>query len=267
MIKFIALAVLLLTALKVVLELSERIRYAFDDYAATDDGDVVLTGVRWLDIIVPFALALGVLFAPSAQCGSIGSTPQSASRVSIPEASVRYRWQVYAASAGQFGVQASPARLAAQLHQESRWRPDARSAYAIGLAQFTPATADWLHNVCPEVGEFDPWDASQSIRAAACYDRWLYDQVSTAATECDRWAFTLSAYNGGLGWVRRDQKRASANGADAARWFGHVEHHTSRATWARDENRGYVRRILLAIEPAYIAAGWYGQPVCDGQGR
>lgn len=84
----------------------------------------------------------------------------------------------------------------------------------------------------------------------------------TAASECDRWAFVLSAYNGGLTWLRRDQQRASANGADRARWFGHTELHTSRAGWARDENRRYVRRILLTLEPIYIGAGWYGVPVC-----
>lgn len=186
---------------------------------------------------------------------------QSARAESIPDDSVQYRWRVHWAAAGEFGVHASPARLAAQLHQESRWRANAQSPYAIGLAQFTPATAAWLGTVCPNVGQFDPWDAGQSIRAAACYDRWLYDQV-TAASECDRWAFVLSAYNGGLTWLRRDQQRASANGADRARWFGHTELYTSRANWARDENRRYVRRILLTLEPLYIGAGWYGVPVC-----
>lgn len=58
------------------------------------------------------------------------------------------------------------------------------------------------------------------------------------------------------------QQRASANGADRARWFGHTELYTSRANWARDENRRYVRRILLTLEPLYIGAGWYGVPVC-----
>ena len=85
---------------------------------------------------------------------------------------------------------------------------------------------------------------------------------TTKQGQCDRWAFVLSAYNGGLTWLRRDQQRASANGADRARWFGHTELYTSRANWARDENRRYVRRILLTLEPLYIGAGWYGVPVC-----
>lgn len=201
-------------------------------------------------------LAMSLLYAMPAHAGN-------AQTVRIPETSVIYRLRVERATTEFFGLAGSPARLAAQLHQESRWDPQARSAYAWGLAQFTPATAKWLRDakVCPDLWVFDPWDASQAIRAAACYDRWLYDRVN-AATECDRWAMTLSAYNGGLGWVRRDAALARANGARADLWFSHTEAHTSRAHWAREENRGYVRRILLLLEPAYIAAGWPGFAVC-----
>jgi soluble lytic murein transglycosylase-like protein len=217
----------------------------------------------WLERLVVSSVCLLSLLLIGAVLGSsaCAATPAQPVSIKVPEASVLYRLRVERAANDYFGISASPARLAAQLHQESAWRPDARSKYASGLAQFTPATAKWLPAACPEIGTFDPWDPSQSIRAAACYDRWLYDRV-TGASECDRWAFALSAYNGGLGWVNRDRRRASATGADGARWFGHVELHTSRASWARDENRSYVRRILLRIEPAYIAAGWSGAAVC-----
>lgn len=202
---------------------------------------------------------------PAARAGAAARPAVDAAavaRIRIPSASVGYRLQVERAAAEEFGLSASPARLAAQIHQESAWRPTAQSAYALGLAQFTPATAKWLPEVCPHLWGFDPWNAAQSIRAAACYDRWLYNQV-TAASECDRWAFTLSAYNGGLGWVRRDRARASASGADPARWFGHVDAHSARAGWAIRENRDYVRRILLLLEPAYIRAGWDGVLACQ----
>ena len=221
-------------------------------------------------LLAAFLLAAaGGVRALSAQESAAGAAAQHLPRVDatvvaavrIPSASVGYRLQVERAAAEYFGLQASPARQAAQIHQESAWRPTAASAYAQGLAQFTPATAKWLPEVCPELWGFDPWDPSQSIRAAACYNRWLYNQV-TAASECDRWAFALSAYNGGLGWVRRDRTLASASGADPARWFGHVEAHSRRAKWAIRENRDYVRRILLVLEPAYIRAGWDGAPAC-----
>ena len=181
--------------------------------------------------------------------------------IRIPTASAKYRLAVERAAAEYFGLEAPSARLAAQLHQESLWNPRASSRFADGLAQFTPATADWLPSVCPELGAFDPWDAGQAIRGAACYDAWLFQRVQ-GATACDRWAFTLSAYNGGLGWVQRDKARAAAAGADPERWFGEVDAHSPRAGWAWRENRGYVDRILLRLEPAYIRAGWPGQAVC-----
>jgi len=184
-----------------------------------------------------------------------------AERIRIPDSSAQYRLQVERAAAEYFGLDAPSARIAAQLHQESLWRPDARSKYAIGISQFTPSTAAWLPSVCPELGPFDPWDAGQAIRGAVCYDHWLHQRVR-GATLCDRWAFTLSAYNGGLGWVQRDKTLAAAASADPLRWFGHVDAHSPRAGWALRENRSYVDRILLRLEPAYIRAGWPGEAVC-----
>lgn len=186
----------------------------------------------------------------------------TAAEVRIPEASVQYRLKLERACSARFGLNAPIARVAGQLHAESRWQPAAQSRFADGLAQFTPATAKWLPTICPDIGAFDPWNADQSIDAMCCYDAWLHQRVR-GATECDRWAFTLSAYNGGLTWVQRDKQRASASGADPLRWFGHVAAHSARAGWAFAENRGYVERILLRYEHAYIAAGWPGEAVCD----
>lgn len=186
---------------------------------------------------------------------------EAQAQVRIPSTSAQYRMRVDREASAQWGLSAPVARIAAQLHQESGWRYNAQSPYAQGLAQFTPATAAWLPAVCPGVGEPDPWDPTWSIRAAVCYDAYLYAAVR-GADECERWAMTLSAYNGGLGWVRRDVALAASRGADPLRWWGHVELHTSRAAWARAENREYPRRILRVLEPAYIAAGWGGEAAC-----
>lgn len=185
----------------------------------------------------------------------------AAADVRVPDASLQYRRAIERASAEYFGLQASPARLAAQLHAESSWKPDARSRYAVGLAQFVPATAAWMPEICPELGDFDPWDPWQSVRAAACYNRWHYRRI-TAADECARWAMALSAYNGGLDWLNRDRRLAAERGADPGLWFGHVAEHSPRARWAIEENRNYVARILLRLEHTYAAAGWPGVAVC-----
>lgn len=199
-------------------------------------------------------LSLAVLLASAA-----------AHAIDIPDASARYRLLVQRAAGDYFGLDASPARLAAQLHQESGWRPDARSAYAVGLAQFTPETAAWLPNVCPDLGDFDPWDAAQAVRGAACYDRYLYDRQAAmihGLDVCTRWVYTLRAYNGGAGWMLRERKAARAAGADPDDWQT-VEVYRLRALWAHRENIAYPRRILMVLEPMYLRAGWSGEAACE----
>lgn len=207
----------------------------------------------------PYRFALGLLLFALAFL--VGLRPASAQ--SIPDSAAMYRRMVDAAVIEVWGNDDRAALTAAQMHKESTWRAKVTSAAgARGMAQFMPATAKWIAQEFPEqLGAFDPWDPQQAILAAAVYDRYLYDRV-TGASECDRWAFALSAYNGGLGWTVRDRNRASATGADPARWFGHVELHSARAKWARVENRDYVQKILLVLEPLYLAAGWSGTAVC-----
>lgn len=206
-------------------------------------------------------IALGLLLALTA----VADTVTKQDVVSIPAQSVLYRLKLVNEVTAAFGDVRPVARIAAQVHQESRWNPAAASKYAQGMAQFTPATAAWIGTVCPALGATpDVWDPNWSMRAAVCYDRHLFRRFADAASECDRWAMTLSAYNGGPGWVARDRKRAALAGADPNVWFGHVELHSARAQWAMRENRGYVERITLRVEPVYLAAGWPGEAVCHG---
>lgn len=207
----------------------------------------------WSDTVKFFLSLLFLALSVLCNCCALATTLQS---------STRFRLSLEREAVAQFGLDAPVARLAAQIHAESAWEPTAQSPYAQGLAQFTPPTAQWLPTVCPSVGEPDPWDPAWSLRAIACYDAWLYERVPESASECERWAFVLSSYNGGLRWLMRDRIRASAKGADPARWFSHVERHSTRSPAAMAENRGYVARILKRLEPAYIAAGWPGEVAC-----
>ena len=213
-----------------------------------------------------FLRKIGLWAAFSAAIVLISTNGWSASSpkpsVRIPTVSYLYGFKLQRAVVERFGTNDALARIAAQIHQESVWDAKAKSKYAQGMAQFTPDTAQWLQGVCPEIGDADPWDPNWSMRAAVCYDHWLYTRAG-GKTECDRWAFTLSSYNGGLEWLRRDQQRASASGADPARWFSNVELYSARSAAARAENRNYVRIILRTLEPAYIDAGWPGEAVCS----
>ena len=150
--------------------------------------------------------------------------------------------------------------MAGQIHQESLWRKGARSRFAGGLAQFTPGTEAWIKAAYPQtlaVGNaFDPrW----AIRALVTYDHHLYQRIR-AANDCERWAMTLSAYNGGLGWLQRDQRLAARRGADPLRWWGNVERYSRRAKWAIAENRGYPRAIIYQHQALY--RDWGGGTVC-----
>jgi soluble lytic murein transglycosylase-like protein len=163
----------------------------------------------------------------------------------------------------EFGLDAPVALHGAQIHTESAWRDGARSgAGAEGLAQFMPATSNWIADIYPDLGKAAPWSPGWAMRAMVRYNRWHLARIQ-AADGCERWAFALSAYNGGLGWVQKDRKLATTEGADQARWWGETERHTSRSETAAAENREYVRRILRLYQPRYLAT-WGGPAVCIG---
>jgi len=134
------------------------------------------------------------------------------------------------------------------------------------LAQFTKGTAAWISRAYPELGPPAPFSPRWALQALVVYDRHLFDRITDTATDCDRWAMVLAAYNGGPGWLRRNRRMAASKGADSARWWGPqaTEPHSRRAQWALRGNRLYVKRILLRLEPAFLTAGWGGHAVCDG---
>jgi len=196
---------------------------------------------------------------------------------SIPRAAHSYRADLTRQSRLVWGLDAPVATFAAQIHTESRWNPNAVSPVgARGLAQFMPTTEAWINpqlNTSREpvsgalasgssapVGAMNP---AWALRALVTYDLWLWDRVR-AADDCQRMAMVLSSYNGGLGWLYKDQRlAASATGKGPVsadlhmRWFDGVERFNSgRSTAAFRENRAYPRLILQVREPLYEAAGW-----------
>ncbi|ECU7995205.1 lytic transglycosylase domain-containing protein, partial [Salmonella enterica subsp. enterica serovar Toucra] len=150
----------------------------------------------WLYVskIVLLVLAAAFISIPS---GSHAAEP--------PTAALKYRSDVIRSARVDWGLNAPVADFAAQLHQESGWNPAARSPVgAQGLAQFMPSTADWLSGLMPHLAAREPWNPGWAIRALVSYDRWLWQRV-VVPDGCERMAMTLSAYNGGLGWVNRDR--------------------------------------------------------------
>lgn len=181
----------------------------------------------------------------------------------IPADAVRLQRDLIRTVHAGWGLDGPVTVFAAQIHQESGWRADARSGVgAQGLAQFMPATADWISELQPSLlGDRQPFNPVWSMRALVAYDRWLYQRV-VAADECQRWAMTLSSYNGGLGWLLRDKTLAQQRGLNRNIWFGHVAKvNAGRTVAAWTENRAYPQRILYHQQPIYVSANW-GAGVC-----
>lgn len=209
-----------------------------------------------LGIITAYALAFVVLLGLVANVG----------RADVPAQAKHHQRELTRLAQQEFGLQAPVALFAAQIHQESSWRSTAKSPYAEGLAQFTAPTAEWITQIYPDLGSAAPYSPGWAMRALLRYNRHIGDRVkpwyARDIPECDRWAFTLSGYNGGPGWIARDRRQAEAAGACPDLWFNQVEHFSVRSKSAFKENRHYPRRILLELTPLYAAAGWQGVPPC-----
>jgi cell wall-associated NlpC family hydrolase len=177
-------------------------------------------------VLAPLALisgAIGVATVASASvpAGGAGALQQG----TVPEQYARHidHW-------GKLCPELTPARLAAQLYQESGFNPYVvSSANAQGLAQFLPGT--WATNGRDGDGDgrADVWNPADAIRSAAEYDCLLARQVAERGIPGDRVANMLAAYNAGLGSVIK------YNGVPA---FA--------------ETRNYVRRIK-AMEQSFAA--------------
>lgn len=175
---------------------------------------------------------------------------------SVPQAAKSYQRELIRNGHAVWGLKAPVALFAAQIHQESQWNIRAVSPVgARGLAQFMPKTANWISELYPELADNQSYNPSWALRALVRYDYWLYQHVS-ARTECDRMAFMLSAYNGGLGWVQKDKRKARVQGLDPQTYWQSVELVNSGRSRANfTENRGYPKRIIYRWQPLYQTWG------------
>lgn len=201
-------------------------------------------GWFWISYLLLLALICWSLFAPA--------------EASVPREAYSYRLRILREAQAVWGVAAPSATFAAQIAQESAYRPEARSgAGAQGLAQFMPATATWIAGAYAALGPAAPFNPSWAVRALVRYDRHLWERLS-AANRCERMAFTLSAYNGGAGWVQRRKRLSPAPGVCLG---ATCDINPGIKAANQRENARYPARILRALEPQYIAAG-FGRGAC-----
>lgn len=172
-----------------------------------------------------------------------------------PEATLHKRTLLRAAQA-EWGLGAPVAVFAAQVHQESGWRPEAVSRVgARGLAQFMPGTASWW---CELNGlgltECQPHNPAWALRALVGYDKYLYDRAPLEYAARDRMWVALRAYNGGLGHWQAEARTTGLRAPTRAQVDGACGQ-ARRAAVHCAENLGYPRRILIVIQPRYAAWG------------
>ncbi|MFR9675906.1 NlpC/P60 family protein [Streptomyces sp. TR06-5] len=135
-------------------------------------------------------LVVGTFVAASGLRGMLGG------QVPLAKGAVPAAYQDLVSRWGGLCPEINPALLAAQLYQESGWRPDARSsAQAQGIAQFIPGT--WAtHGVDGDGdGDRDVWDPADAIPSAASYDCELARYVKDVPG--DPTSNMLAAYNAG----------------------------------------------------------------------
>ena len=179
-----------------------------------------------------------------------------------PKESLKYKRDLIRYSRITWGMDAPVPLFASQIHQESSWNHLAQSKYAKGLSQFTPRTADWIMELYPELEKGNVYNPIWSIRAMLLYDKWL-DKRILSKGECDQWAMILSSYNGGLTWLNRDKVLAESNGANPMAWWENVELYSSRAKWAKKENRNYPKKIIYEHQAIYRE--WGNRYICQNK--
>lgn len=121
---------------------------------------------------------------------------------------LKYKRQVIREARVFAGVNAPYWYFMGQIEQESRCR-EGVTAFdgGMGLGQFMPGTAAWIHEKEEALQEFpmNPYDPRWNIRAMILYDRHLYQ-----TGRCEGWYYAFRSYNGGAGNLNKEIARAGS---------------------------------------------------------
>jgi soluble lytic murein transglycosylase-like protein len=207
-----------------------------------------------LAVLLVALCALAALLPPLAHAQA-SAAPGAGVPQSAPQAALQYRRLLVRTAHAAWGLDAPVAVFAAQVHQESAWRPLAVSHVgAQGLAQFMPATTRWIGSIDPALASRQPYSPAWALRALVTYDLWLFERTPPQYGAFDRMWVALRAYNGGLGHWQAEARGLGVRlptrlQVDAA--CGSAR----RAAVHCRENLGYPQRILVLIQPRYAAWG------------
>lgn len=185
------------------------------------------------------------------------AAPDPVLPVGIPREVLLYRNAIIRETRFYWGMGHKPYTTFGQLHQESRFKANARSQYAAGLGQFTPPTAVGIQQRYPkDLRELCddktgcPLDPRWAIRATVLYDRDIYRSTTCAQfspEDPERIACMLASYNSGAGWVIKERKLSK----DPSKWFNSTELVCLRKEEFCKETKDYVHVIIQKWTPIY----------------
>jgi len=176
--------------------------------------------------------------------------------IDVPREALVYQAELTREARLEWGMDAPIAALAGQLMQESGFDPKAKSAYASGLSQFTPATARWISTLSTRLSDPNPLDPSWSIRAMVFYDHLLHDGVNPANDECGRYRAMLAEYNGGAKrWADRQKLSKEPGNYDVT---AVINPGISKSN--QQQNQNYAFFVVYRWQAIFVS--WSGPLVC-----
>lgn len=232
---------------------------------------------RWAAAIGTILVLIGILLIAAANARAAEFVPLNAHR---------YAPVLAAKQAARWADAPSPWTLGGLVEQESCtslkskrcWDPRAElktpREYGFGLGQITIAyRADGSERfnkfteLKREYASLSAWrwedryDPGYQLTAIVEMVHGLWKRVPPADGTDAQWAFTLNAYNGGIGGLLQDRRFcANSAGCNPKLWFGHIETHSLKSrvpqpgyggqSWF-SISRGYVRNVLTIRRAKY----------------
>jgi len=230
-------------------DVGEKLNDAWDRSARRKDNSAILAvGMLMARVFIYVAIVIGMALCLVILKGNaFGAVPERA-RPHIP---------ILKEEHARIWPESRIDVIASQINSESRWKENAKrveksGVISYGLMQVLDVTLIGMrkkHMLLADVEPVQMLRARWSIRAGILYDRdmWILCRFAAALDE-NRYAFMLSAYNGGFTWVQRDRSLTAERGYGKDIWFGNVERFSRRSTWAFNINRRYVKETLEGAE-------------------